>query len=115
MGNEANTIRPERKLREIPWNSSRTVFLFSARTSVFDPFEDAGEKVNRKSNELIEEFHEHFQEFAEGIVAEGREPNIESVDRNKVFQGWAIQKIAGLQLLVMDLIEWREREISRRN
>ncbi len=53
-------------------------------------------QINQKSNELIKEFHKH----REGVVG----ANPQMTDERKIFEGWAIQKIAGLQCLVLDLV-----------
>ena len=50
-------------------------------------------EVNAKSHELMKEFEQHFQQIIE-IKPSAKER------RDQVFQGWAIQKIAGLQLSV---------------
>jgi len=78
------------------------------------PFPSPGELVDERSNKLIDEFNDHFDECAESFVQQGIEPDLESVDRERVFQGWAIQKIAGMQLVIEDLLRWREREIEDR-
>ncbi len=52
--------------------------------------------VDARSNDLMKEFEHHFQQFVEvEPTAEGR--------RDQVFQAWAIQKIAGLQLSVQEV------------
>jgi hypothetical protein len=58
---------------------------------------DVGAQVDAKSRELIQEFFQHQEEFIEANP--GKE------DRNAIFQGWAIQKIAGLQLAVLELMK----------
>ena len=64
---------------------------------VSDPL--AGQKVKERSQKLIEEFEEHFQECVDKIG-----PDI--VERKPdVYQAWAIQKIAGLQLCVENIAE----------
>jgi hypothetical protein len=52
--------------------------------------------VDERSLELMDEFEEHFQE----VVA--MNPELEA-RRDHVFQAWAMQKIAGLQLLVAEI------------
>jgi hypothetical protein len=54
-----------------------------------------GGQVDAKSKELMREFSQHYQEFIEA--------HPDRKDINIVFQGWAIQKIAGLQLVVLEL------------
>lgn len=56
-----------------------------------------GSQVDAKSEELMQEFFQHYQEFIETYP--------DKQDKNIVFQGWVVQKIAGLQLVVMELAE----------
>jgi len=66
--------------------------------SIFDKIEESEKKVEEKTEELIYEFHAHFQEYIK--------LHPEDEDRkNEIFQGWAIQKIAGLQLSILELAE----------
>jgi hypothetical protein len=66
----------------------------------------AGERVDAKSNELMAEFFA----FRDSIIAE--DPNDPQQSNPRIiFESWAIQKIAGLQLVVMDLV----RELNRIN
>lgn len=51
--------------------------------------------VNRRSNTLIAEFRKH--------LAEVQQANPEFTDEGKIFEGWAIQKLAGLQLMIVRL------------
>lgn len=55
------------------------------------------ETIDARSKELIEEFSEHRKEFTKA--------HPEITDVNAIFQGWAIQKIAFLQLIVLALEE----------
>ncbi|MCP4540108.1 MAG: hypothetical protein GY832_23470 [Chloroflexi bacterium] len=57
----------------------------------------AGKQVDVKSKELMQDFSQHYQEFIETYP--------DKTDKYIVFQGWAVQKIAGLQLVVMELAE----------
>ena len=59
---------------------------------------DPGEVVDARSDKLINEFREHWQE----LNARRQEGN--KVDRSGAFEGWALQKIAGLQVVVEDLL-----------
>jgi predicted transposase YbfD/YdcC len=54
-------------------------------------------RVDKKSEELINEFRAHLQEV------QTKHP--EFTDERKIFEGWAIQKIAGLQGSVSHLAE----------
>lgn len=50
-------------------------------------------EVDARANELIHEFHDHFSELIKA--------HPEHTERKReVFEGWAIQKIAGLQISV---------------
>lgn len=73
------------------------------------------EAINERSNELIEEFHKHLDEFHSKL--EAKRPELfergESATARTVFESWAIQKIAGLQLLVLQLIERVEQLENR--
>ena len=51
-------------------------------------------EVDRRSQELIDEFFEHLQQ----VRARGHYP-----DQRIIFEGWCIQKIASLQILVEKL------------
>jgi hypothetical protein len=59
------------------------------------------EHIDARSDELGREFYQHLQEFYSGVRTEHPEllePD-GSLDERRVFEGWCIQKIAGLQLL----------------
>ncbi len=63
--------------------------------------------VDARSNELIHEFHAHFSELIEA--------HPEHTDRKReIFEGWAIQKIAGLQLVVEHISEQLNRLVQRK-
>jgi hypothetical protein len=53
------------------------------------------EEVDAHSNELMDEFFEHYAE----VCAAAQEKK----DINAVFQGWAIQKLSSLQLITIEL------------
>jgi hypothetical protein len=53
------------------------------------------EEVDAHSNELMDEFFEHYAE----VCAAAHEKQ----DINVVFQGWAIQKLSSLQLITIEL------------
>jgi len=58
--------------------------------------------VNDRANELIHEFQTHFSELVEAYP--------EHTERKReIFEGWAIQKIAGLQLVVEHISEQLNR------
>ena len=52
--------------------------------------------VDARSHDLMKEFEQHFQQVIE------TEPTAEN-RRDQVFQAWAIQKIAGLQLSIQEI------------
>ena len=60
-----------------------------------------GDKVDEKSDELMIEFDRHYAQLVE------LHPEHEG-KRDLAFQGWIIQKVAGLQLCVSEL----ERRIA---
>ena len=66
--------------------------------------EPAAGEINAKTEDLIREFMEHVRQ----VHAEYPEEH----DRRKIFESWAIQKIAALQYTVLqladELIELRE-------
>ena len=53
------------------------------------------EQINARSEELMQEFFRLFQELTKA--------DPDRTDLNIVFQGWAIQKIAFLQLAILEL------------
>ena len=52
---------------------------------------------DERADELVEEFREHLVEFT------ARHPELEPIDGGRVVEGWMIQKIANLQILVENL------------
>jgi hypothetical protein len=59
---------------------------------------EIGQKAEAKSNELIAEFYRYRDE----IMAES--PDDPKLNHRNIFESWAIQKIAGLQCVVLDLV-----------
>jgi hypothetical protein len=55
------------------------------------------ERIDKKSGELNVEFFKH--------VAEVQKEHPDCPNQEGIFSGWAIQKIASLQLLTLDLIK----------
>jgi len=55
------------------------------------------QRVNARSAELMQEFYQHYDEFV------AAHPTM--TDEFVIFQGWIIQKVAGLQLALLDLQE----------
>lgn len=59
---------------------------------------DLEKKAESRANQLMDEFRRHFLEYAK------QDPGAR--DRHdQIFQGWAIQKIAGLQLCIEHIAE----------
>jgi hypothetical protein len=65
-----------------------------------------GAQVDAKSAELIEEFKGHAAELR-------ADPEFADADEGDIFEGWAIKKIAGLQVLVLQLAG-RVEQLERR-
>jgi hypothetical protein len=55
---------------------------------------------------LIEEFREHVREV--------QEQHPEFTDTGRIYEAWAIQKIAGLQVMIVNLVE-RVAELEKSN
>jgi hypothetical protein len=58
---------------------------------------EAKRRQDERAAELNREFLAHLEEFRRA------HPELEPVQKDRVFMGWAIQKLAGLQVLVEDL------------
>ena len=69
--------------------------------------EKVPDPVETLANELVEEFWEH--------VAECKRANPTMSDSNVIFQGWAIQKIAGLYSLTLTLSQQVAQMQARKN
>ena len=54
------------------------------------------EKVDKRSEELIHEYYQHRQE------CKASSPDL---DDRTIFEGWIIQKIAGIQTIILSLTE----------
>ncbi len=54
--------------------------------------------VDKKSEELIQEFQLHYEEFV-------RAHPEHTGQRDEIFQGWVIQKIAGIQVSIHKIAE----------
>lgn len=59
--------------------------------------EEVKAAINERSMHLIEEFSDHFKRVAPTLP--------QPVDEHRLFRGWAIQKLASLQLLVESLYD----------
>ena len=63
---------------------------------VIDEPDPLGNQVDARSDALIAEFEQHFAEL---IRLQPKHAN----KRDQAFQGWIIQKVAGLQLCITEL------------
>lgn len=63
-----------------------------------DIFATPGDLVDAKSKELIDEFYDHLVEMGK------LHPECDG-SQDEIFQGWIIQKIAGLQLSIQYVSE----------
>ena len=69
------------------------------------PNNEGEAQVEARTEELIHEFHAHFEEVAETYP--------EHADKKReIFEAWAIQKIAGLQLCVEHMAEQHNRHVE---
>lgn len=59
-----------------------------------DKLSESLERVEEKTEDLIYEFHAHYQSYVE-------EHPDDTNRKDEIFQAWVIQKIAGLQLSIM--------------
>jgi len=62
--------------------------------------EEAQKLIDENSNKLIDEFHEHFEQVKN---QHDEECGCEKLDNSSVFEGWAIQKISALQIVILQL------------
>ena len=63
-------------------------------------------EVDERVQQLIKEFEEHFQQCVDGVGPE-------LVERKReIYEAWAIQKIAGLQLCVEHITEVVNQHIA---
>ena len=63
-----------------------------------DKLSEILKRVDAKTEELIYEFHAHYQSYIE-------EHPDDTNRKDEIFQAWAIQKIGGLQLSILELAE----------
>ena len=64
--------------------------------SAIDKVREGEKRVEEKTEELIYEFHAHYQEYIK--------LHPEDKDRkDEIFQAWVIQKIAGIQISILEL------------
>ncbi len=75
---------------------------------VFEIKNKIAKEVDELANNLINEFYSHYNEVSESKNS--------VLDQSKVFEGWVIQKIAGLQLMIYrfnDEIEQIRKELNK--
>jgi vacuolar-type H+-ATPase subunit D/Vma8 len=65
---------------------------------IFDENEKPEAVVDKKSEELIREFQSHYEEVV-------RAHPEHTGQRDEIFQGWVIQKIAGIQVSIYEIAE----------
>ena len=65
---------------------------------IFDENEKPEAVVDKKSEELIREFQSHYEAFV-------RAHPEHTGQRDEIFQGWVIQKIAGIQVSIYEIAE----------
>ncbi len=65
-----------------------------------DDYSDFTKQIDAKSKDLIIEFSDHEKEV---------KAHVPDAEHGHIFEGWAIQKIAGLQVIVMKMTEDNER------
>ena len=53
-------------------------------------------EIDKQTEKLIKEFYEHYKEYIKL-----RPDDVEK--KNEIFQGWIIQKIAGIQISIIEL------------
>jgi ubiquinone biosynthesis protein UbiJ len=68
---------------------------------------EAKAAIDQRSEELLEEFRRHADEVIESLERKHAEliASEGGVDMGRIYQGWATQKIASLQLVVEELCE----------
>ncbi len=75
---------------------------------VFEIKNKITKEVDELANNLINEFYSHYNEVSKS------ENSV--LDQSKMFEGWVIQKIAGLQLMIYrfnDEIEQIRKELNK--
>ncbi len=65
---------------------------------IFDENEKPEAVVDKKSEELIREFQSHYEKLV-------RAHPEHTGQRDEIFQGWVIQKIAGIQVSIYEIAE----------
>ena|SRR5438128_1270681 len=78
-------------------NLAEQVSARHSEASMKDTNKTVGDKVNALSAELLAEFKQHVREV------QRQQPGM--TDKGIIFEGWIVQKVAGLQALVIELSE----------
>jgi hypothetical protein len=78
-----------------PFTKPRAVYTLFVLMSELDPKDAA--RIDANSSELMDEFEEHRRAFTAA--------HPEMTDTSLIFQGWIIQKISSMQLLIQDQVQ----------
>ena len=73
--------------------------------NVNSPNDEGETQVEARADELIHEFHAHLEEVAATYPQHAEK-------KREIFEAWAIQKIAGLQLCVEHMAEQHNRHVQ---
>jgi hypothetical protein len=65
---------------------------------IFEENEKTEARIDQKSEELMREFQSHYEEFVQAHPEHADQ-------RSEIFQGWIIQKIAGIQISIYEIVE----------
>jgi len=96
------TLFPSGESRVLHKKNMKEVGMVSNSRSQLD---EAEKRAEERTTALIHEFHEHYQEYVEAHPAHAEK-------KHEVFEAWAIQKIAGLQLCIEHLAEQHNLHIA---
>ena len=66
--------------------------------SILDKIAESEKRVEEKTEELIYEFHAHYQSYIK-LRPEDKDR------KDEIFQAWVIQKIAGIQISILEIVE----------
>ena len=65
--------------------------------AAIDKIKEGEKRVEEKTEELIYEFHAHYQEYIK-LRPEDKDR------KDEIFQAWVIQKIDGIQISILELV-----------
>jgi hypothetical protein len=74
--------------------------------SAIDKVREGEKRVEEKTEELIYEFHAHYQEYIK-LCPEDKDR------KDEIFQAWVIQKIAGIQISILELAKKFNSHINK--